>query len=309
MTSLELWVNGFDADKVEWTRVGASPYLDALDDPTNIVHVKDSSRSIGDFAFIDPSVSGKINSVLLKVYAKDLRTAGNLRVYLFDGVDWHYLGVQTVGLSYAWASWDVSAILDTWAKITAAMAYLYSSTGTGALYAHVVDAFNEVDAGWTRVGTSPWLFDYTGYIWTKSKDTISEFSFPAFYHPNCTFNYCKLRLSCRQVSGGNDQIQSWIHDGSSWIDLGEITPNPATYTTQLIELYTNGVLDTVAKFDAAKLKLKHNATGSAGEVYVRYADLHTRLVGHQYADGMKLVVDYTPAAPRSLLDGLVTVVW
>lgn len=281
--------------------MGSSPYLDALDEPTNIVHVEDRTQYIGDFSFADPSVSGTINEVLLKIYSKVISSEARIEAYLYDGVDWHLLPTFVVGPSYAWASSDVSAILDTWAKITAAKVYLMSLPLTGSLYDDAVDAFSEVDAGWTRVGTSPWLDQLAGYIWTKSKDTISEFSFPSFREPNCTFNYNKLRVSCKQVSGGDDQIQLWVYDGSSWIDLGEITPNPVSYTVQLVELYTNGVIDTVAKYDACKLKMKHNATGGAGEVYVRYVDMQARTVDHQYADGMKLVVDYTPVVPGKQL--------
>lgn len=132
---LDLWVNVNDESKTDWTRVGANPYLDAIDYNANYVYTDQNNYLVGDFDFEDTSETGTIDSVEVEVYAKS--TNNPLDIWIWDGSAWQLGGSVTIGTEWAWYSVDVSSILNTREKINGARMYL--TTASAGLF--------EVDAG------------------------------------------------------------------------------------------------------------------------------------------------------------------
>lgn len=121
------WVNVID----EWTRVGADPYLNAQDQPTNYVHVSAKTMAEGDWNFTDVSADGSsytLHSVQLVMYYD----AGSEKVAatLYDGSGWSGDYIFT-GSPYSWGWADVSAFLNTKTKIDDALLHLESQAAGG----------------------------------------------------------------------------------------------------------------------------------------------------------------------------------
>jgi len=115
MTTVELWVNGFDASSDSWTKIGSTPYLDAQDQPTNYVYSSARNTNCGLFTFQQRAGSETINSVVLYIYSYGVATND------FEC----YLGATPTGLGppaggWAWKNIDVSTILTTWSEINTA---------------------------------------------------------------------------------------------------------------------------------------------------------------------------------------------
>ncbi|MCJ7424960.1 hypothetical protein MUP01_11950 [Candidatus Bathyarchaeota archaeon] len=131
----DVYTNAFDASRVAWVETGVSPYLHDTNIDwigTNIANVEE-----GDWAFPVSAGSDAINSV--KVRLENYVTAlgcGLVRVYVWNGAIWSLAGsVGGASLVYAWEEIDVSAILNTWAKINAAKVYLkYARLLNGSQY-------------------------------------------------------------------------------------------------------------------------------------------------------------------------------
>lgn len=133
---IESWTNVID----EWTRVGADPYLDAQDQPTNYIHVSVKTQEEGDFNFTDVQAEGysyTLHTVHLAMYCD----AGSEIIYatLHDGSGWS--GDYTFqGSGWAWRSVDVSGFLDTKTKIDDALLHLESAAIGGWSGSVAVDA-------------------------------------------------------------------------------------------------------------------------------------------------------------------------
>lgn len=118
------YCNGRDTvgGRDDWSKVGSNPYLDVQDDGS---YVYEGSRNDiqGDFKFDDPLMMG--NQREIEVYAKT-DTNDYFEVYVSgnDGSSWTYAGDIHPTLGYVWWSVDVTAILNTGAKLIAAEMYL-----------------------------------------------------------------------------------------------------------------------------------------------------------------------------------------
>jgi len=128
----EVYTNAFDARVVDWLETGASPYLN--DSDANYIVAATDLINEGDWTFPNSAGSGAINSVKLRVELKGSKTeVGDVAVYVWDGTSWVLAGYATPTTSYAWIEIDVSAILNTWAKINGAEVYFqYLKTFTGS---------------------------------------------------------------------------------------------------------------------------------------------------------------------------------
>jgi len=123
-------VNGFSNARTGWIRTGASPYLDAIDYPANLIAANVAKKGdIGDFSFQDPGSekdTESLTSVYLEIYANgdpdpDIGYAP-CQLYIYDGSTWFNLG-SVMPTSWAWYSKDVSSQIDTWSKVISALAY------------------------------------------------------------------------------------------------------------------------------------------------------------------------------------------
>jgi len=134
LTVEELYVNAFDGTFLDWAEVGVSPYLH----DTNVDYIYTAVNGVreGDWSFPASAGSGTINNVKLRFEARVtiLDTTGFIP-YVWDGSGWTMLPpILPSSTGYAWYESDVSAILNTWAKINAAKVRLLSSRDVGTVY-------------------------------------------------------------------------------------------------------------------------------------------------------------------------------
>lgn len=127
MATEELFVNVFDDDKLDWEEIGASPYLN--DSSLNYIRTTVLNAEEGDFDFADSGVgAGTINSVKLALQGyRELTNAfgfATLTVYIYDGSSWQSGGTMGCPTSTAWFEKDISAIIDSWAKVDACRLYI-----------------------------------------------------------------------------------------------------------------------------------------------------------------------------------------
>lgn len=120
MASTDLYVNAYDGTWDAWVESGASPYLN--NSTSNwIMGYGPPDEIEGWFDFADmPVGSWIINSVTLYMYVNAASCIQKWHPYIHDGSSEHDLGEQTWNGQYTWKTVDVSAILDTTAKIDAA---------------------------------------------------------------------------------------------------------------------------------------------------------------------------------------------
>ena len=118
-----LYVDGFDSTATDWTEVGAAPYLTDSDTNSITYAVEDVTGIESWFSFADSSGTDTINSVTL--YVEIMQDNGGDEQITFS-LQATGLGDTDVGTltpntgSYSWQSIDVSAHLDSWAKIDSA---------------------------------------------------------------------------------------------------------------------------------------------------------------------------------------------
>lgn len=91
-----------------WTRTGASPYIDAVDNPTNTIDTG-AQDGIGNFTFAN--MSGSPSVVLLDTYCY---ASGNddIEVEVWNGTSWILQAINPTN-SYSWITWNVTTILTT----------------------------------------------------------------------------------------------------------------------------------------------------------------------------------------------------
>lgn len=119
----EVYTNAFDARLIAWMETGVSPYLHNTD-AAYISAVIDGATE-GDWTFPASVGSGTINSVKLRFEAKKSGLyAPYFQVFVWNGVSWVSAGYIVPTTIYAWYELNVSAILDTWNKISNAEVYI-----------------------------------------------------------------------------------------------------------------------------------------------------------------------------------------
>jgi len=122
VSSKKLWVDGFDNVRTGWIRIGSSPYLDAQDQPTNMVNSTTSGDLIGDFSFANmPSGAVSLINVSLYFYGYSYYALERSKIYLWNG-SWQYIGYKSG--AWGWKSFDVTNVLDTFSEIDGAKIYL-----------------------------------------------------------------------------------------------------------------------------------------------------------------------------------------
>jgi len=111
----------------EWTKVGTSPYVNEIDNPTNYIKATADSQEIGDFKF-STSPDGAIKEVYIELYCKQYYDE-YIRVWYSTDGGMHWTNSGTVRSERTW-EWrdtgDESANIDTWAKVNSLLVYLES---------------------------------------------------------------------------------------------------------------------------------------------------------------------------------------
>ena len=113
MSSVELWVTGFDATVDAWNKYGSSPYLD-VQDGSNYVEDNDRNNNCGYFTFNTSTDLGTITSVYLYMYAYGEAT-NDFEALINDTVTG--LGPPTTS---GWVNIEVTSIIGTWSAINSA---------------------------------------------------------------------------------------------------------------------------------------------------------------------------------------------
>lgn len=154
MSSVELWVEAFDADKDLWNKYGTPPYLDAQDG-TSYVEDNDRNNDCGYFTFASSSDLGTINSVYLYMYAWGAAT-NDFEAEINDtGTD---LGPPT---SAGWVNIEVTPIISTWAEVNSATLMLDRRSTTnvaGCDAAYLLVNYTE------SAGPTPDAFNKLAYV-------------------------------------------------------------------------------------------------------------------------------------------------
>ncbi len=210
-----LYVDAYDGNKTAWTRVGISPYLDAIDYDANFVNASGSGSLVGNFGFADSGKSAvAINSVTVQAYARQ-SLGKDLRVLVWNGSAWTSLGERPLSNTWRWENYTATSILDTWAKIDAAEIYLESRSPAG-VYA--------VDCATLHVNfTIPSVYDYVLRIsntvpdsWQARLKAYSDWSIGRLQ--NCTVYFHNATDgTSSQLVVENGAI---INTTGPWYDLG-----------------------------------------------------------------------------------------
>lgn len=125
-------VDGF-IDQGGWTRVGASPYLDVQDQPTNRIYTNTDNDVIGDFTFEDVPAEGWSGGtpITLYIFCVQEGTDETVDVEIWDGASWQAAGTITPNpVTFSYKTLDVSSILNSEAKLNAAkVRFTYHKSG------------------------------------------------------------------------------------------------------------------------------------------------------------------------------------
>ena len=120
MGEINLYVDGLGAEYGGWTRVGVPPYLDG-EDVTSRIESNVDAEEIGEFTFEDTAQTGSVDAVRVAFCTYGETPLGTYDVFIYDADGgWTNVGSVTVGASYQRYVIDVSAKLNTWAKINGA---------------------------------------------------------------------------------------------------------------------------------------------------------------------------------------------
>ena len=212
-----LYTNADDGTQTDWTRVGTSPHLNAIDYNANYVFVSGNNRLVGDFGFADSGKSAEtINSVTVQLYAKQTLGSKNLEVFLWDGSSWASLGAQTTPTSWGWMNWTATARLDTWAKIDAAEIYSKSASAAGTY---------EVDCARLQVN----------YTATDSEKDSYNLQNPT---GSGTINWIRVYVRARLTILGSNVIRTLIRTHGTDYESGPL-PLSTSYHSNHTQYNTN----------------------------------------------------------------------
>lgn len=132
MATEELFVNAFDGTFLDWSETGDSPYLNDSDDNW-ISEGYTGTDKEGYFDFANSGVGvGTINSVKVSVENNWLYGVKTCKLFVWNGSAWVDKGVITPDTefpNFSWIDVDVSAEIDSWAKIDGCRVY-FEEIGT-----------------------------------------------------------------------------------------------------------------------------------------------------------------------------------
>jgi hypothetical protein len=234
----QLWVNGYDNAEPGWTRTGSSPYLNAIDDPTNRISCATATNATSKYSYADLTNSmTQIISATLCVYAYSSTTDGaDIYLYNSSGLQTVQLA-QVMGASYAWFNFTVTTILPTYSEVNeASLRFVYYYVGGKST--------TYVDASLLRV-----TYNYTNY-----QLAIEE----QWTNANYTRTYRELCLFMGPYSNAETiGLQWWNTTSSTWLTINSslVTNawNNITVTTYLTAAtFTIQFIDGTQSSDAVQ---------------------------------------------------------
>lgn len=144
-----------------------------------------------------------------------------------------------------------------------------------------VNGNDSARTGWTAHGTAPYLdaVDSSNVTTTTGDAEIGDFTFqdPGYTtYPSTITIYVEIYSQ----TDGDDDVDAYIHDGTSWSYAGRVSPDQGVYSWRVLDV--SSILDTKAKITDAKMYLKKVTDGAADNVTVDCARLKVSLPGGQY---------------------------
>jgi len=169
------YANNVSDARNEWTKVGASPYVDKIDNATNYIKATADSQEIGDFEF-SSSADGTIKELYIELYCKQYYNE-KIRVWYSE-----------------------SANIDTWAKVNSLLVYLESE----AYETWYEDATLDVDCMRLRIISSSEIYvppNLWNLTWSK----------PDYWPEN---NTEWISMTVQEVSGTERSMLLTTHFGN-----------------------------------------------------------------------------------------------
>ena len=120
MTTESLYVSGFNNVNRQWTETGVSPWLN--DSTANYISTKTDEYWHEEFTFADHVGTHTLNSVTLYIEMNGPVARNDFVVTdIYDGSSWSNVANQDPdGDAYIWYNYDVSTLLNSWAKVNSA---------------------------------------------------------------------------------------------------------------------------------------------------------------------------------------------
>jgi len=184
-----LYVEGFNSVNEQWDETGTSPWLN--DNTANYISTSTDEKWHEEFTFANSGVgTGTINSVNLYVEINGPSARNDYVVIdLNDGSSWANVANQDPdGDAYVWYNYDVSGILNTWAKIDLAKLRVQyqraGSPGTQTIYVrrsyiyidYSVAGQNYVADVSQSISSTQSVFTQTDYIILPSQNFITSWN-------------------------------------------------------------------------------------------------------------------------------------
>lgn len=151
--------------------------------------------------------------------------------------------------------------------------WYYSSGGGGSGTLHlVVDSFDKTWREMDEYGNDPFLDTTSPNDKVDTSIDLEQdgwFTYQNSGKNEETITSVKLLITVK--GDGDDAIRVYLHDGTSEHDLGTVTGDPDIWTDEEIDV--SAILDTWAKIDAAKIRVRYEKLGKAAVMGVCYSEL------------------------------------
>jgi len=219
----QLWVTGFTSADLEWTEVGSSPYLGAIDYPSNYFYTATRSIRESRFTYADSvKTVNTLSTVQICLYAYG---AGDdqIEVSVWDGSANTVVGSITPTTTWAWYNQTCTTILNTWTKVQAAGLRVYS-VRVGSTMSEV-----RVDASLLRVTSlRPYNYELDLEVqWT-----------------NADYDETNESLCIFPSTLGSENLKVDVRSGLSWITvINALQPN--TWNNVSVSSYLTSATFTI----------------------------------------------------------------
>lgn len=240
----DLYVNGFDSTDTAWTETGASPYLDAQDQPTNIISTATDLAEEGYFTFPSTSATSGDVTVTLYIYCKNDDGAGNDIASVFydhgggetdSGVD---VGDQT---TYDWDTVSLGSMTYTQFNALKIMFRFQKITQPDdvyidAMYANVVQAGGtnydlDLEVGWTNAPYTETNVELCIYGGTQGAESLRV----DVWDEVTTSDWVNVISDLATGWNNNVSIKSYINSGTVEIRFTDTSADSTTQDTWQVD--------------------------------------------------------------------------
>ena len=234
MTTETLYVNGFNSVQEQWTKVGASPWLN--DSDSTYIYTKTDEFWHEEFTFANGSGSGTINSVHLYMEIQGSALRNDFVVVdVHDGTSWNNIAnLDPDNDVYQWFNFDISTMLNSWTKIDAAkLRVQYQRSGSpGTEHIYIRRAYLYVDYTIGGQVIDIYVDAVAGASATKTAPT--------------TYNVSKTASIGSQATVASQSTWNLLRDA---VAKAFATANIEVVSPQIIDLYMDAIAQAAASVD------------------------------------------------------------